>query len=237
VHLDLPVCLNRRLPRGQPDSRTLRATSFLLHRGLLAVEAAEARAFLWAAIAWRWALAAVAAISAEARALASIMASEAAATIHAAAHADDVLLLRTLTALGVLVLCAALLPAVRRSLLAAFGGGSGIEASVSVGPAAVANAAGSAGVQTGQIEQHEQPQQPQQHQEWAGPRRPFAAADWHCVVHDRAGGVARMDNRALASMAEAGAAGAAAASATVGEVVGRLLTHRVRGVLLSCKGL
>ncbi len=233
VCLDIPVRLDR-LQRGHHDSRLLRAASSLLHHGLLAAEAAEARACLWAGIARRWALGAVAVIAAEARALASIVASEAAAVLQAAAaQGDDVLLLRALTALGVLVLFAALIPAIRRSLLAASGVEGG-KASVPLSAlAAGAAAAGSGGVQSGQHEQHEQ------QQEWAGPRRPFVAADWHCAVHDRAGGVARMDERSLASMAEAGvgAGAGSGAGAAVGDVVGRLLTHRVRGALLSYKGL
>jgi hypothetical protein len=229
------VCLGGK-QLGHSDSRLLCAAFFFLQEGRLGIEATAMHASQCLRRAWDWwADAAAEAAAAASAAAATLVQTAAAGTTDAA---DDAL--RALTALGVLVLFVALLPGFRRSLLAA----RNVEAGAGAGRGSPQGAAGSsvpaitgaqgpmaAGTAGGEarahhLQQEQQPEQQQEQQQEQRGGRPFVAGDWHCVVHDRAGGVARMD---------VAAAGSGRGAAVMGEVVGRLLTHRVRGVLLSYK--
>ena len=229
VHVDLPLRLDRR-QRGRPID-VLRTLSFLLRGARFVIHAACTAATLRLRQLWpgasKMGVRAAAAAPAKAVALASAAAAlfpAVLATGTAAGGVDGAL--RVLTAVGVLLLFVSMLPAILRLLLAA----GGVDAAGGRSREVATPAPGIERTIDGQ-----EPPPPQVLVQRS--RQAFVATDWHCVAHDRLGGVARIDERALANLTHAvGAGGRGAAEATIGAVVGRLLNNSVRGVLLSYKG-
>lgn len=234
ICLDMPVPLgggqHQRGGRYGHDSRLVHITATWWQHGRLAVEEVGAIGLFTLHELLMWAVAAVSVAASTLMALASAAAASLHSLITAAATGaitmgpGDRALLQAFAVLGAPVFFVALLPLIQRlSLL------RGRNNATSGTAAAGAGAVGVAGMgRDGRSGGGQWKQQQQQQENGA----PFVPADWHGVIHDRANGAARVEERALADAAK----GRSGRAATAAEVVARLLTHQVRGILLSHKG-
>lgn len=224
IHLDLPVRLgggqHQRGGRYGHDSRFVHIVGTWWQHGRLVVEEVGAVGRVTLHELSMWALAAVSTAGPTVIALASAAAAslhglvKAAATGATAMGPGDRALLQAFAVLGAPVFFVALLPLIQRLLRGRNNATSGTAAGI-----------GRDG-RSGVAERKQQQDQQQENDP------PFVPADWHGVIHDRANGAARVEERTLAGAAK----GRGGRAVTAAEAVGRMLTHRVRGVLLSHKG-